>query len=351
MSAQTTTKFLITGATGYIGGTVLTRFLEHPNAEAFHFTALVRDPKKAAIFEELGVHTVVGSHKDAALVEQLASEADVVLSIADCDDLGAANATLAGLKKRHAKLGSKPIFIHTVDILGVLIDDAKGMHSNAVVYDDSDADQIETLAPTQQHRNVDLAITQADAKGYIKSYIILPSLIFGLAKGRLVDLGVQNPHSMALPYLITAALDRGQAGMVGEGKNVWQIVDVDETADLYIKLYDAIVADEATGHGRNGFYFAANGEQEFYPLVKAIGTALVALGKSTSAEPTTFTQAELDKYFGGSAVLGTNSRCRATRSLSLGWKPVKSPGDMLESVKPEVEAIIKKKSRPVVWLQ
>jgi hypothetical protein len=31
---------------------------------------------------------------------------------------------------------------------------------------------------------------------------------------------------------------------------------------------------------------------------KAIGTALVALGKSESAEPTEFTQAELDKYFG-----------------------------------------------------
>jgi hypothetical protein len=32
---------------------------------------------------------------------------------ADCDDLGAANATLAGLKKRHAS-GAVPIFINTV---------------------------------------------------------------------------------------------------------------------------------------------------------------------------------------------------------------------------------------------
>ncbi|KAJ7103955.1 hypothetical protein B0H15DRAFT_46 [Mycena belliarum] len=344
---QTTTKFLITGATGYVGGGVLTRFMEHPNAKAFHFTVLVRDPKKAAIFEELGVQAVVGSHKDAALVEKLASEADVVIAIADSDDLGAANATLAGLKKRHAKLGSKPIFVHTSGA-GVLAEDAKGMHSNAVVYDDSDADQIETLAPTQTHRNVDLAITQADAEGYIKSYIVLPASVFGLAKGRLVDLGVQHPHSMAIPYLISAALDRGQAGMVGEGKNVWPIVEVHEVADLYIKLYDAIVADETTGHGRNGFYFGANGEQDFYGLTKAIGKALVALGKSASPEPTTFTQAELGKYFRGSTFMGTNIRCRPTRSLSLGWKPVKSASDLLESVQPEVVAILKKNSRAVV---
>jgi hypothetical protein len=35
------------------------------------------------------------------------------LTQADVDDLGAAKATLAGLKKRHA-LGVAPIFIHTV---------------------------------------------------------------------------------------------------------------------------------------------------------------------------------------------------------------------------------------------
>jgi hypothetical protein len=34
---------------------------------------------------------------------------------ADCDDLGAAKATLEGLKKRHA-LGVVPIFIHTVSV-------------------------------------------------------------------------------------------------------------------------------------------------------------------------------------------------------------------------------------------
>ncbi|KAJ7452847.1 NAD(P)-binding protein, partial [Mycena latifolia] len=336
----------LTEVEGYIGGAVLTRFLAHPRANTFDITVLVRDPKKAAKFEELGVHAVVGSHSDAQLVEKLASEADVVIAMVDCDDLGAAQATLKGLKKRHTRLGTLPILINTSGT-GVLADDARGMHADATVYDDSDADQIETLAPTQIHRNVDLAITQADAEGYIKSYIILPGVIFGLATGRLVDMGLQNPHSMAIPWLMKASLDRGRSGMVGEGKSVWPNVEINEVADLYVKLYDAIVADEATGHGRNGYYFAANEEHSLYDLTQAIGAALVALGKSTSPEPTTFTQAELDKYFQGSAFIGSNSRCRATRSFSIGWKPVKSTSDMLASFQPELEVLIKKASPTV----
>ncbi|KAJ7080176.1 hypothetical protein B0H15DRAFT_913557 [Mycena belliarum] len=344
MSAQTTTKILLFGATGYVGGGVLARLIEHPNAQAFHITILVRDPKKAEILKKFGVHAVVvGSLKDTALVEKLASEANVVFGIADSDDLPAVNATLAGLKKRHATMGSKPIYIHTSGA-GVLADDARGMHSNAVVYDDSDADQIETLAPTQMHRNLDMAITQADAEGYVKTYIIIPMLIWGVPKGPLVDLGIQHMHSLGIPFVVNAALQHGQAGMVGAGKNIWAIVEVNETSDLYIKLYDAIVADATTGHGRNGFYFAAHDEQEFYGLVAAVGKALVGLGKSASPEPTTFTQANLDTYFKGSAVLGANVRVRPTHALSLGWKPVRSASELLESVQPEVAALLKEKA-------
>jgi hypothetical protein len=65
--------------------------------------------------------------------------------------------------------------------------------------------------------------------GYVKSYIILPSTIYGLATGKLVDIGVQNRHSVQMPFLINASLARGQAGMVGEGKNVWPNVNIEES--------------------------------------------------------------------------------------------------------------------------
>jgi hypothetical protein len=45
------------------------------------------------------------------------------------------------------------------------MDDAVGDHTTDVIYDDSNPDQIETLADTQPHRNVDLALLKADKEG------------------------------------------------------------------------------------------------------------------------------------------------------------------------------------------
>ncbi len=67
---------------------------------------------------------------------------------------------------------------------------------------------------------------------------------------------------------------------------------------MYIVLFDAIRANPGkVGHGRDGFYFGENGEHRLYDVSKELGRVLVALGKSSSDEPTTFTQEDLDKYF------------------------------------------------------
>ncbi|KAF8066913.1 hypothetical protein FPV67DRAFT_1215028 [Lyophyllum atratum] len=340
------TNILLTGATGYIGGSVLSRFLERPDIASLNITALVRSPEKAEKLKALGVNAVIGSHDDSALVEKLASEADVVISAADADHLEAARATLRGLQNRYKATGNVPILIHTSGT-GVLADKAAGAYSYDTVYDDSDPDQIETLSPQQMHRDVDLEIVAADKQGYVKTYIILPSTIYGIATGKLVDHGIQNPHSIQIPALIDASLDRGQGGMVGQGKNLWPNVNIEEVADLYLVLYDSIKTNPATGHGREGFYFGENGEHNLYDVGKAVSEALVAIGKGKSAEPTTFTQEEINKYFGGSPYLGSNSRCRASRSRAIGWKPVKTTADMMASIKAEVEASIKRKPIPL----
>ena len=69
-------------------------------------------------------------------------------------------------------------------------------------------------------------------------------------------------------------------------------------AELYVVLFNAIRKGDnpACGHGREGFYFGENGEHTLYEVGKAIGDAMVQLGLSGNAEPTTFTKEEIDKY-------------------------------------------------------
>ncbi|EJD06859.1 NAD-binding protein [Fomitiporia mediterranea MF3/22] len=332
----------LTGATGYIGGSVLWCLLNHKDAKNFDFKVLTRDPAKAKLLEEkFGVEAVVGSNSDLDKIETLSQEADYVIATADVDDLGAAKATLRGLKKYHEENGKVPIYIHTSGT-GVLADNAAGMYASEKIYDDSKVEDIESLDPkTQMHREIDIEVVSADRAGYVRTYIILPSTIYGIAKNGFTEAGIQNPHSQQVPMLIRASIDRGQGGMVGLGKNKWPNVHIDGVADLYIVLFDKIRADvNSVPHGREGYYFGASGEHDLYEVGKAIAQALVELGQGKSAEPATFTKEEIDKYFGGSPYLGSNSRCVPNRSLALGWKPVHTTKDLLASVKPEILELI-----------
>jgi hypothetical protein len=74
-----------------------------------------------------------------------------------------------------------------------------------------------------------------------------------------------------------------------------------KVADLYVVLYNSIVSNPATPHGREGIYFGENGEHNFYDIGKAIGEALTAIGKLDNPEPTMFTKEEIVKYFGVSS--------------------------------------------------
>lgn len=64
--------------------------------------------------------------------------------------------------------------------------------------------------------------------GYVKTYIVLPSIIWGIAQGRLVDLGISNNRSILIPVLVRVSLDRKQGGIVGLGKNLWPNVNIEE---------------------------------------------------------------------------------------------------------------------------
>ncbi|KAI9061107.1 NAD-P-binding protein [Trametes sanguinea] len=344
MSAEKTPIFL-TGATGYIGGSVLERLLKHPSANTFDITVIVRNAEKAKILEsKFGVKAVVGTHQDLDKLETLAENAHVVFHCADADDLPAAKAILSGLRKRHAKLGDLPILIHTSGT-GELTDDARGMYATETIYSDLNVEQIKSIPPTAFHRNVDLTIVEADEQGYVRAHIILPSTIYGIAEGSLFDAGVSNRHSIQIPLLIKGSLDRKRAGVVGLGKALWPDVHISDVADLYIVLFDSAVSNpDKTGHGWEGFYFGENGEHSWYQISRAIGDALVELGITDDPEPTPFSKDELIKYFGNETAgnySGSNSRCRADRGRSIGWKPRHTTEDMLKSIKPEVIAIKK----------
>ena len=55
--------------------------------------------------------------------------------------------------------------------LGVLTDDAAGMHDTDIVYNDCDVEQLSNIPRTQPHREVDLAVLAADQEGGLQHVV------------------------------------------------------------------------------------------------------------------------------------------------------------------------------------
>ena len=112
---------------------------------------------------------------------------------------------------------------------GLLVDNARGEYVTETIYDDFNVEQYKAIPETAFHRNVDKLVHNADVEGYVRSYVVLPSTIYGIAKNALTEAGVSNPHSMQIPALIKAALDRGRPGVIGKGKAYWPSVHIDDS--------------------------------------------------------------------------------------------------------------------------
>ncbi|KAJ7598698.1 hypothetical protein C8J56DRAFT_1092384 [Mycena floridula] len=334
----------LTGATGYIGGSVLSLLLEHKNHAQFDITALVRSENKAhKLKNATGINVVIGSYQDLELVEDLSSKADVVFSLADADDLELVKAQLKGSKKRYAITGAPPVFIHIV-LWPFLGDDAFGMYGPKDPIDDIDIARIEAIPLTALHRNVDVELVQADQQGYVKTHIVVPGFIYGVATGKVAESGAQNMRNAIGSGLFSFVFKRGEAGMLGDGKNEYSHVEISEVSNLVVLVYDsAIERPSETSHGQEGFYFAEHGSSSLYDINQVAQHVLIKTGraKTTSQVPTTLSKEDISKYlpFPSSflRLIGSNTACKSSRSRSLGWHPVNSGKEFLESFHQDLE--------------
>ncbi|TCD63510.1 hypothetical protein EIP91_005343 [Steccherinum ochraceum] len=333
-------KILFLGTTGYIGGSVLDAILDHPRAGEFDITAYFRSAEKAKKCEQLiGIKTIAGSFD---VVQEAAAKADFVINCASSDDLPLTEAVLTGAKKHFASTKVPTILLHTSGT-GINLDRAAGQYATDKTLDDTESARINALPPTEWHRNVDIPILQANKEGYITSYTVYPSIIFGLATGRFVKAGLQNPVPTAAYFIALGDIKRGVPGVVGPMKNVWNFVDIHDVADLYFIIFDAIIAGKNIPSGIDGHYFAENGYSSVGPYFRGIGQALYELGTIRSAEETQFTPEEMNSELGVVyGYLANNTRTSSTRSRSLGWDPKVPARAMADRLKGEMKVMLER---------
>lgn len=226
MSPPAHPSIFLTGGTGYVGGCYLNRLLTW-DSKPSAITVLTRRKETFPLIEalttsETKVKALQGSFDDLDVLTTAAAEHDITIEAGDSDNPSLVNALLKGMEKRKAA-GKGTTFIH-VSGTGTLVDDARGASKSDTVYTDGKADpptllHVNDLPSTAFHRKIDLAIYEADKEGWCESYIIFPGTIWGEGHGGVYDSGLSGKFSKQIPQQAQASLDRGRAGMVGDGEH------------------------------------------------------------------------------------------------------------------------------------
>lgn len=280
----------ITGASGYIGGTIAERLIK----AGTRVRGLVRGQANADCLSNRGIEPVIGDLNDEDLLIREASKADGVINAASADHAASVQALIKGLAGT-----SKPL-LHTSGS-SIIGDDVRGGQRSESIFDEYTPLVVQELK--QPRRNIDLMVLGASAKN-VRSVVICPSLIYGQGSGL-------NRNSVQIPFLAANAQQQGVVQIVGPGLNVWSNVHIDDVVDLYLLS----LAKAPAG----SFYFAENGEASFLQIGNALARRL-GLVKVESLEPEAAAQrwGVAKAYYS----FGSNSRVRSVRARQeLGWMP------------------------------
>ena len=278
-------KLFITGATGYIGGSIAVRLVAAGHA----VRGLVRDPAKSGLLRAHGIEPVPGSLDDEDVLAREAHAADGVVNAANADHLPSLQALLRAME------GSGKPLVHTSGS-SVIGDDARGDRLSEAIFDE---DTPFVVAPAKRARHELNGVVLAAAARGVRAVVVCPTLIYGVGKGL-------NPSSIQIPFLVEQARSQGAVRVVGRGRNRWSTVHIDDLVELYLLALEKAPA--------GAFYFAENGEVSFADIGKAIASRL----GMAPAEEAAASWGPARAYY----TFGSNSRVRARRARrELGWAP------------------------------
>lgn len=283
-------KIFMTGASGYIGGTVADSLVKAGHA----VIGLARSENSAAKLRAHGIEPVRGELSAHSIVRNAARAADAVINCADAGDPFVVAAIVEGLA------GSGKPFLHTSGS-SVIGDKAAGRFSARIHHEDTPS---EPLPEKIQRVAVDRVVLASAAQG-MRSVVLCPCLIYGEGRGA-------NPDSIQIPSLIRQAVRSGIPRYIGEGQNIWSTVHIEDVASAYLLALE--------GARAGSYFFIENGEASMKSIVESIARLL-----GGERAPESWSIDEAIAEWGPQAAwfsLGGNSRISAEKARKmLGWKP------------------------------
>ncbi|KAH7155968.1 NAD dependent epimerase/dehydratase family protein [Dactylonectria macrodidyma] len=343
-------SLLITGVSGYCGGTILSAIMKTKTlAGEMDISSLVRTEEQRAAIANLGIQTILFDDWEQNIrLETIAEGFDIVLHAGAGWHPGAARALITGQGRRRSETGREVHYFHLSGTTSLSdYPHTEGWVETRTFSDEEDVYSYlkrRESTKTYKVRETDILVVEEGKSNSVQTYIVMAPTIFGLGRGLF------NQYSIQIPVMAQVALKSGQMSVIGDGRTKWSHVHVEDLAMLFVVMLGRVLEGVDIPSGEAGIYFSETGTHTHLELAQKLSKAGKAMGLlKTEAVKKIHLQEAADMWSGGVAfhaelAYGSNARTKAVLGRKLGWVPLHAE-EWETTFAKEISAIVEKPPR------
>ncbi|KAG4436916.1 hypothetical protein IFR05_007604 [Cadophora sp. M221] len=334
-------NILITGAAGYIGGSILASIIARKDGliESSNISAVVRSAEQVKALVKLGVNVIKLDFTDEASVIQAVvdNKIDLVIHTASSMDTRQASALISGLGQRRKIGGEEIYFIHTS--LTTMFAAEGGWPYGEIKDTDPVYEKEKQIEKGNPVRDTNIFIVEHAKVLGVTSFIVPVPFVYGVGTGEC------RKQSVYLPSHIQAFI-KLKAVYIWDKEGNPPAAHISDVVSLYALLAEKILKQETIPSGEKGYYFVVGHKSPWWNVMKHLSDVMFARGLVKQAATPTWPSDEMAADALGlplayiRAMETSSGEMIAVNGPQLGWHLEWDQDRYLGSMDEEVRAVL-----------
>ncbi|KAH9886123.1 NAD(P)-binding protein [Xylariomycetidae sp. FL2044] len=335
-------NILVTGAAGYIGGSLIESFLSGgsnviQNAKIF---GTVRTDQQAEALSELPITLARPSLEDEKAILQaiLKNEIDIIVNTANSWNASVASNLIKALGHRRVDSGRETYFIQSS--ITTIYSEHGGWPFGEVRDTDPLYEMDKRIEAGHPVRDTNNLITELGKAHGVTTFIMAVPVVYGTGTGKWRRLSVNIPT-----YVRTSVRNKAVHKFDEDGSP--PAAHISDLVALYALLVESILQGKQVPSGEDGYYFAMAHRAPWWAAMSRIAQLLHARGLVTDPEVKVWPSDEMAADTLGfprqfvRAMNVSSGQLVPIKAYQLGWRPKWNEEMLLNGLDEEVDEILK----------